>query len=112
MTTFLISIFPNLLLSLTFIFSVYKYISEKKIERKNEEFKHFIIILDRVSGRYENGNLMVDVQQIAALYQLLEFKRYSYISIPVLNHFIEKSSNDSNSAFRKAVLFVCNELKK
>ncbi|MBJ6361070.1 hypothetical protein ACFOQM_07130 [Paenibacillus sp. GCM10012307] len=100
----------TIIAAVTLLFTVIKHIHEKKESRRNTEFEQFRQVIDRVAGRYLDGTLMVDVQQISAVYQLLEFKRFNHISIPVLLHYMNRFAEGDNSSFRIAVEDVYHQL--
>jgi len=88
-----------------FVFTVLKYIDSKKQQEKNERFKQFLKIFELVAGRTANGQPLVDTQQAMAIYQLSEFKEYSYMTLPIINYYLEQSKNESDDTlFRSALL--------
>ncbi|WP_411345741.1 hypothetical protein ACE3MZ_07025 [Paenibacillus sp. WLX1005] len=96
----------------TFLFTVFKYFHEKKENRRNVEFDQYIRILDRVTGRHPDGKLMVEIQQISAVYQLLEFKNFNYITLPILIHYKEMFTGEEDSSFIRAINNVYSKISQ
>ena len=90
---------------IAFVFTVLKYLDSKKQQEKNARFKQFHKIFEWVSGRTAEGQPLVDTQQAIAIYQLSEFKEYSYMTLPIINYYLDKSKDEpDDTLFRSALL--------
>jgi len=96
-----------------FVFTVLKYLDSKKQQEKNERFKQFHKVFELVAGRTPSGELLVDTQQAMAIYQLAEFKEYSYMILPIINYYLNKSKDEpDDTLFRSALLETKRRLTK
>ncbi len=108
----MIVIISTIITAATFLFTMFKYFNEKKEARRNTEFDQYRQVLDRVAGRYPDGSPMVDIQQISAVYQLLEFQKFKCVTLPILVHFKEQFDEQENSSFSRAVNDVYAKLSQ
>jgi hypothetical protein len=96
-----------------FLFGVWKYLDTRKLEARNKRFDQFRQVFIWFSGRDEQGKILTEVQQAVATYQLSEFPEYKEMSLPIIQHLLEKTkSEDPPSLFRDALLKVQEQLQK
>ncbi|OGI03381.1 MAG: hypothetical protein A2Y25_08630 [Candidatus Melainabacteria bacterium GWF2_37_15] len=71
-----------------FVFSVFKFVDLKQREEKRLNYENLNKLISNISGKiYNTGKVEVIIsEQIASIYQLLEFKKYSSIILPFLNY--------------------------
>lgn len=99
-----------------FVFSVCKYIDLKNKEEKRLDYENFSKILSDLSGKMlPNGDIKLEMGFfIANIYQLLKFKHYKNISLPVLEYIKSvpiRTDEISAIHVHKAIHEVINRLK-
>lgn len=99
-----------------FTFSVWKYIELKNREEKRLEYENFNKILTDLSGKMlPNGDIKLEMSFfIGNIYQLLTFKQYKNISLPVLEYIknVPIQTNEISAIHvHKALNEVINRLK-
>lgn len=70
--------------AISFIVGLIKWIDQRNREEEQKQSEAFHKMVCLASGVDESGNSIRVVQQIAAIYQLQIYKKYSFASIPVL----------------------------
>jgi hypothetical protein len=96
-----------------FLFGAWKYLDARKAESKNRRFEQFRQVFIWFSGRDEKGEILTAVQQAVATYQLAEFQEYKSMSLPIIEHLIETTKNESPpSLFRSALIDVKAQLQR
>ena len=70
--------------AISFIIGLIKWIDQRNREQEQKQFEAFHKMVCIASGVDETGKTVKMVQQIAAIYQLQAYKKYSYASVPVL----------------------------
>ncbi|MBQ4848810.1 hypothetical protein [Pseudoalteromonas sp. MMG012] len=70
--------------AISFVIGLLKWIDQRNREREQKHYDAFHKMVLIASGVDESGKTVRMVQQIAAIYQLQEFKKYSFASLPVL----------------------------
>jgi hypothetical protein len=96
-----------------FLFGVWKYLDARKLEARNKRFEQFRQVFIWFSGRDEKGQLLLEVQQAIATYQLAEFPEYKSMSLPIIEHLIKKTKDEQPpTLFRKALLDVQQRLQR
>ncbi len=95
-----------------FVFSVYKYTDTQRLLERNNRVAQFNDVLDRVAGRTLEGQVLVDIQQAAAVYQLSEFPEYKELALPIINHYLMgiTAGRPDDSLFRAALLYSKEKL--
>lgn len=99
-----------------FVFSAWKYIELKNREEARLDYENFNKIISGLSGRVlDNGDIKIEISSlISNLYQLLEFKKFKDISLPVLEyikHVPIRTDEISAIHLHKAIHEVINKLK-
>ena len=96
--------------AITFIFGLIKWIDQRNREMEQKQYEAFHNMVRLASGVDESGNTIKMAQQLAAVYQLQAYKKYSFASIPVLEHLLYEISElkdgriDSlEKAFKKTI---------
>ncbi len=90
-----------------FLFSALKYIDTRKFESKTKRFEQYRLVCGWLAGRTESGIVLVDIHQAIAAYQLAEFPEYKWISLPMVDYYLERNANLSQTdVFKKALLAV------
>jgi hypothetical protein len=94
-----------------FLVSTLKYIDTRKFESKTKRFEQFRLVCAWLAGRTEGGAVLVDVHQAIAAYQLAEFPEYKWISLPMIDYYLERMANvPPTDVFKKALLAVRTKL--
>ena len=70
--------------AISFMIGLIKYIDQRNREQEQRHYDAFHKMVLIASGIDENGKTIKMVQQIAAIYQLQAFTKFSFASIPVL----------------------------
>lgn len=97
---------------IAFLFAVFKYLRDQRISEQNKRFDQFHKIFEWVAGRTADGKPLVDTQQAMAVYQLSEFPEYAYMSLPIINYYLDKTDKESDeSLFRASLLETRKRLK-
>jgi hypothetical protein len=81
--------------AISFIIGLIKWIDQRNREIEQKQYKAFHKMVCIASGVDESGRTIKMVQQIAAIYQLQAYQKYSFASIPVLEH-MKLEMNDLN----------------
>ena len=96
---------------LAFCFSAYQYFDTKKMEERSKRFDQFHRVFEWVAGRTADGHNLIDTQQAMAVYELTEFPEYSSVSLPIIQYYLDQTSNDpDDSLFRGALLYAKSKL--
>ena len=101
---------------LGFVFSVWKYLDIRDREEKRRNHENLNKILEKLSGKMlDNGEIKIEISFLLSnIYQLLEFKNYSEIILPVLEYLKEcpiRTDEKSLEHYFKAIEYVENKLK-
>ena len=97
---------------IAFLFAVFKYLRDQRVSEQNRRFEQFHRIFEWVAGRTADGKLLVDTQQAMAVYQLSEFPEYAYMSLPIINYYMEKTNGEPDeSLFRASLIEAKRRLK-
>ncbi len=72
--------------AISFIIGLIKWIDQRNREMEQKQYEIFHKMVCIASGVDYNGNTIKMAQQIAAIYQLQAYQKYSFASIPVLKH--------------------------
>ncbi len=85
--------------AISFIISFYKWIDQRNREEEQRQSEAFHKMVCLATGNDETGKKITLTQQLAAIYQLQRYQKYSFASIPVLEHMISeyKAMNDKRS---------------
>ncbi|WP_369959960.1 hypothetical protein [Pseudomonas benzenivorans] len=100
--------------AISFMIGLIKWIDQRNREREQKHYDAFHRMVLIASGVDENGKTVKMAQQIAAIYQLQEFKRLAFASIPVLElmQFEYGEANDPRANhMTKALTNTINALK-
>ena len=101
--------------AISFMIGLIKWIDQRNREQEQRHYEAFHKMVLIASGVDESGKTVKMVQQIAAIYQLQEFKKFSFASVPVLEllQFEYGEQPDSRSEhMAKALKATIYELKK
>jgi hypothetical protein len=94
-----------------FLFSTLKYLDTRKFESKTKRFEQYRLVCGWLAGRTESGVVLVDIHQAIAAYQLAEFPEYKWISLPMIDYYLERTANDPpTDVFKKALIAVRTKL--
>ena len=98
---------------IAFLVATFKYIYTQKLAEKNKRFEQFHKVFELVAGRTADGKHLVDTQQAMAVYQLSEFPEYSYMSIPIIEYYLEKTGGEPDETlFRASLLETRSRLNR
>ena len=101
--------------AISFMIGLIKWIDQRNREQEQKIFSAFHRMVCLASGVDESGETVTMLQQIAAIYQLQAYKKYSYASIPVLKLMqfeSEKIEDERNSFLQKALSETIEILSK
>jgi len=70
--------------AISFVVGLAKWIDQRNREQEQKQFEAFHKMVCVAAGVDDTGKTVKMVQQIAAIYQLQAYKKYSYASVPVL----------------------------
>ncbi|MDE0053436.1 MAG: hypothetical protein OXT64_04165 [Gammaproteobacteria bacterium] len=97
--------------ALGFMFSVYQYADTQRLEERNNRFDQYHRVFEWVAGRTATGQELVNTQQAAAVYQLTRFPEYKDLSLPIIDYYLEVTTDDpDDSLFRAALVYTRGEL--
>ncbi len=73
--------------AISFVVGLVKYLDQRNREERTKRYELFHGLMRRISAFGEKeGDGIPLTQQLAAIYELQQFKEYSYASIPILGH--------------------------
>lgn len=73
--------------AISFVIGLLKYLDQRNREERTRRYELFHDLMRRVSAKGDlPGEGLPLTQQLAAIYELQQFKEYSYASIPILDH--------------------------
>lgn len=68
----------------SFIIGLIKWVDQRNREQEERQYQSFHKMVCLASGTDESGRTIKMAQQVAAIYQLQRYKKYSFASLPVL----------------------------
>ena len=99
----------------SFIVGLIKWIDQRNREIEFKQYEAFHNMVRIASGIDETGKTVQMAQQLAAIYQLQAYEKYSYASIPVLEYLLKDTSELKNEralplieAYRKTINILRN----
>ncbi len=97
---------------IAFLFAVFKYLRDQRLSEQNKRFEQFHKVFEWVAGRTAEGKPLMDTQQAMAVYQLSEFPEYAYMSLPIIQYYLDKTNGEpDDSLFRASLLEAKKRLK-
>jgi len=72
--------------AISFIIGLMKWIDQRNREIEQKQYEAFHKMVCIASGVDEDGRTVKMAQQLAAIYQLQAYQKYSFASLPVLGH--------------------------
>jgi hypothetical protein len=91
--------------AIAFLTGLYQWVDARRRDMEQKRFEQFHRAFEWVAGRTAGGQSLVDTQQAMAIYELTHFPEYKDISLPILDYYLEKCKNESDSSlFRRALL--------
>lgn len=72
--------------AISFIIGLIKWIDQRNREMEQKQYEIFHKMVCIASGVDDSGKTVKMAQQIAAIYQLQAYQKYSFASVPVLEH--------------------------
>lgn len=70
--------------AISFAIGLFQWLDQRRREQEQKTYEAFHKMVCLASGVDENGRVIKMSQQLAAVYQLQLYKKYSFASIPVL----------------------------
>jgi hypothetical protein len=70
--------------AISFMVGLYKWIDQRNREEEHKQHEVFFKLVTLASGKGDNGQTVSMNQQIAAIYHLQNYKRYTFASLPIL----------------------------
>lgn len=92
--------------AISFAIGLIKWIDQRNREQEQKQYEAFHKMVCIASGVDESGKTIKMVQQIAAIYQLQAYKKYSFASIPALKlmQFEHGWATDKRAEFMETAL--------
>jgi hypothetical protein len=87
----MVTIIASIVTVAAVLFGAWRYIDTKRAEEQNERFEQFRMVTSWLTGTTEMGQRLTQVHQAIAVSQLREFPEYAFISLPIIEYFIEAS---------------------
>lgn len=91
---------------IAFIIGLIKWIDNRNLEQEQKQCEGFHKMICLVSGVNESGKTVKLAQQIAAIYQLQRFKKYSYAIIPSLEILLRQSNHLEKNEDTKSLIIA------
>jgi len=82
---------------ISFIIGLIKWIDSRNRDIEQKQYEAFHNMVRTASGIDESGKTVKMAQQLAAIYQLQAYKKYSFASIPVLEHLKYETTNTKDT---------------
>ncbi len=92
--------------AISFIIGLCKWIDQRNREIEQRQYEAFHKMVCIASGVDETGRTVKMSQQLAAIYQLQAYKKYSFASIPVLKQMIVELNELEKSRVEPLILAV------
>jgi hypothetical protein len=94
-----------------FLVSALKYIDTRRIESKTKRFEQYRLVCVWLAGRTESGSVLVDIQQAVGAYQLADFPEYKWISLALIDYYLERYADlPPTDVFKRALIAVRTKL--
>ncbi len=73
--------------AISFVVGLVKYLDQRNREERTKRFELYHDLMRRICAEGEHpGEGLPIAQQVAAVYELQQFKEYAYASAPILEH--------------------------
>jgi hypothetical protein len=90
--------------AIAFIVGLYQWADARRRDIEQKRFEQFHRAFEWVAGRTAEGQSLVDTQQAMAIYELTHFPEYKDISLPILDYYLERSSNEQDTSLIRGAL--------